>query len=307
MTILNTNNESIKVCNRCHKELTFPGSKRCIRCIEYSRAYQKRRYEEWSVVGLCPVCGKERVPGKSKCPKHMQSSRDRHYRRKANGTCLFCGAEREPGHVYCLKHIEFNRQRKKIYGMNDKCLIIDHYGGSCVCCNESIIEFMTIDHIDGGGRQHRIEVGKGHNFYKWLIKNNFPDDYRVLCTNCNSTRGLFGYCPHNPINKPILSTDKHAIRLRIAYLKCKNSVLDHYGRECVCCGENIFEFMTVDHMNGSGLKHRTAIKRRSMWSWLCANNYPNDFRILCWNCNSAIGSYGKCPHQHLNKIDVLRR
>jgi hypothetical protein len=32
--------------------------------------------------------------------------------------------------------------------------------------------------------------------YVWLRDNGWPEGYRVLCHNCNSARGLYGYCPH---------------------------------------------------------------------------------------------------------------
>lgn len=67
----------------------------------------------------------------------------------------------------------------------------------CVCCGENIYEFLTIDHIEGGGAEHRRSIGGGGtNFYRWLIKNGFPPGYQVLCYNCNNAKGHFGVCPH---------------------------------------------------------------------------------------------------------------
>ena len=34
-----------------------------------------------------------------------------------------------------------------------------------------------------------------------------------------------------------------------------------------------------------------------MIGWIIRNDYPDDFRVLCWNCNQAIGFYGRCPHR----------
>ena len=67
------------------------------------------------------------------------------------------------------------------------------YGGVCACCKERTIQFLTIDHIDGGGRQHRKRV---HNFYRWLRMNNFPPGFQVLCYNCNCCKGAYGACVH---------------------------------------------------------------------------------------------------------------
>src|ERR1035437_10247647 len=51
--------------------------------------------------------------------------------------------------------------------------VIKNYGGKCVCCGENKIEFLAIDHIEGGGRKHRAEI-KSTNIAIWIIKNNFP-------------------------------------------------------------------------------------------------------------------------------------
>lgn len=73
--------------------------------------------------------------------------------------------------------------------------IISHYGRKCVCCGENRIEFLTIDHINDGGRKHRRSIGGPNRFYLWLKKNNYPKDYQVLCMNCNWAK-RFGRCPH---------------------------------------------------------------------------------------------------------------
>lgn len=78
--------------------------------------------------------------------------------------------------------------------------IINAYGGKCECCGETNIEFLTIDHINGNGKEHRNEIKKesGIDLYRWLRKNNFPtDNFRLLCMNCNFSLGKYGYCPHN--------------------------------------------------------------------------------------------------------------
>ena len=74
------------------------------------------------------------------------------------------------------------------------------YGGDpprCACCSESYLEFLSIDHIGGGGNIERRRLGiSGINFYRWLKKHNYPLGYRVLCFNCNLAIGFYGYCPH---------------------------------------------------------------------------------------------------------------
>ena len=101
-------------------------------------------------------------------------------------------------HTYEIKE----REKKYRHGLKTQCLI--HYGGNpprCVCCDETHIEFLTIDHINGGGNKHRrelfgVKVG-GWHFNLWLIKNNFPEGYQIMCFNCNCGRVQNnGVCPH---------------------------------------------------------------------------------------------------------------
>ena len=73
--------------------------------------------------------------------------------------------------------------------------VINHYGGKCTCCGEDELEFLCIDHINGGGKKHREEINST-NIYTWLINNNYPEGFRVLCHNCNMSLGIYGYCPH---------------------------------------------------------------------------------------------------------------
>jgi hypothetical protein len=74
-----------------------------------------------------------------------------------------------------------------------KHLVIEHYGGRCACCGESIFEFLTIDHIAGRKKGDRI---RGERLYRKLFKLKYPKGYQVLCWNCNAAKGLFGECPH---------------------------------------------------------------------------------------------------------------
>lgn len=53
------------------------------------------------------------------------------------------------------------------------------------CVAENLI-VLSIDHINGDGGKHRKELNihGGKEFYKWLVKNNYPEGYQVLCMNC---------------------------------------------------------------------------------------------------------------------------
>ena len=74
---------------------------------------------------------------------------------------------------------------------------INHYSNGkncCECCGEAHLEFLCIDHIDGGGGKHR----KALKEYLPLVlkRKKYPKGYRILCHNCNMSLGFYGYCPH---------------------------------------------------------------------------------------------------------------
>ncbi len=75
--------------------------------------------------------------------------------------------------------------------------VILSYGSECACCGEARYEFLTIDHVNGGGTQQRRELGNSSMaIARWLKKNNYPEGYQILCFNCNCAKGASGYCPH---------------------------------------------------------------------------------------------------------------
>ena len=76
---------------------------------------------------------------------------------------------------------------------------IEKLGGKCECCGEGRMEFLAIDHINElrgrGFKRKPSESGEG----VVLAVNRMEDpktDFRLLCHNCNSTLGFYGYCPH---------------------------------------------------------------------------------------------------------------
>jgi hypothetical protein len=92
--------------------------------------------------------------------------------------------------------------KSHIYYRKIKLEAMSHYGGVCQCCSEDRLDFLTLDHINQDGAEHRRKMdfnhtGTGFNFYLWLRKSNWPDlGLQVLCHNCNGARGSNGVCPH---------------------------------------------------------------------------------------------------------------
>jgi hypothetical protein len=104
--------------------------------------------------------------------------------------------------LICLDCV--NEQRRKD-AVRVKKEVIEKYGGECACCSEGHLQLLNIDHINGGGTEHRrtdMQL-RSTNIYNWLRQNDFPTDgYRVLCWNCNMSFGAYHYCPHNESTIP---------------------------------------------------------------------------------------------------------
>ena len=79
------------------------------------------------------------------------------------------------------------------------------YGGYvCACCGETEPIFLTIDHINNNGNEHRKTISAGYAMYLWLKKNNYPEDFQILCMNCNWGKARNkGVCPHKNIKVKI--------------------------------------------------------------------------------------------------------
>lgn len=106
----------------------------------------------------------------------------------------------------------------------------------------------------------------------------------------------------------------------------KMAAFDAYGgRFCACCGENIPDFLTIDHIHNDGAEHRKKIEKDptarmyrrlpsadkpsgrgsggTMYEWLKRNGYPPGFQVLCFNCNWSKSRHLVCPHKRENPLE----
>lgn len=83
-------------------------------------------------------------------------------------------------------------KRAKEIRKQKKLRVYNHYSNydiKCNCCGERHIEFLAIDHINNDGYKHRKSQGVGKELINWIIKNNFPNGFQILCFNCNWAKG----------------------------------------------------------------------------------------------------------------------
>src|SRR5208282_3239645 len=79
-------------------------------------------------------------------------------------------------------------------------LVFNYYGWYCACCGSNTV--LTIDHVNGDGKEHRKKLSKSHTtLYRWLVKRKFPPGFQTLCRSCNSSKGAWFYgsrrCPQH--------------------------------------------------------------------------------------------------------------
>ncbi len=157
------------------------------------------------MIKKCVICGKEfQVITNKKCCSEdctklrlKEKYKQRRFKYRKN--------MRKAANKYRKNHPEY-KEYNRIRNRKIKLEVLTHYGGNppkCACCGEIIYEFLTIDHINNDGREHRkqIKMVGGTKFYRWLKRNNFPEGFQVLCFNCNCGKEINkGVCPHKSKN-----------------------------------------------------------------------------------------------------------
>lgn len=70
--------------------------------------------------------------------------------------------------------------------------VFSHYGAVCACCGTPYN--LSIDHVNGGGTEHRKQFGSNNGFYYWLKRSGWPEGFQTLCLPCNTSKGRGSHC-----------------------------------------------------------------------------------------------------------------
>lgn len=175
----------LKVCRGCNVEKSWSEF--------YSTEYG-------TPASKCKIC--ELARGREKYHRDRGKERERNRRKRVRHGKRWNREIRERRRI----DPEFAKRKRAAslkHNRQLRLLVLRHYGGNpptCACCGERHLEFLVLDHVNGGGTQHRVKLfGRsvsGTAFFRWVIKNGFPKMFRVLCQNCNSALGHYGFCPH---------------------------------------------------------------------------------------------------------------
>lgn len=153
----------------------------------------------------------------------------------------------------------------------------------CADCKEEAIE---------GQKRCPYHAERKRNLVRKGLQNKYD---KGLCIGCgiNEYKINFKFCEECLLND----------RDKTKRLKLK--VYDAYGGQfCQCCGETEISFLSLDHINNDGAKHRREISAHKMsgktfYKWLIKNNFPYGLQVLCMNCQfGKKQNNGVCPHQN---------
>lgn len=166
------------VCKKCHVE-------KPIEEFEVTNPVHGWRRHE------CKSCTKRRVKDwRVKSVDHIRATRGKYRQADIERASRWNIDHADKHRTHCLDHY---------YKLQD--MVIMAYGGyRCACCGEAEPLFLSIDHVNNDGKEHRKGL-RGMRIYKWLIDNHFPPGFQVLCMNCNHGKHRnHGLCPHKGLS-----------------------------------------------------------------------------------------------------------
>lgn len=175
-----------------------PTGKRCAQCGETKPLddFTRDRSRPDDRDPRCRPCNAERVRRwKAANPERARkiASRSRQVNaesaRKARRRWKAANPEkvREATRRWNGAHREVIRENAQRQHAANRKAVFDHYGRVCACCGTT--ERLSIDHVNGDGREHRKQIGMGSShLYRWLIANGFPAGFQVLCKPCNKSK-----------------------------------------------------------------------------------------------------------------------
>lgn len=169
----------------------------------------------------------------------------------------------------------------------------------CQQCGETDIDCLTVDHIKGGGCKH-IRDNKISNLYQWIIANNYPNDFQILCWNCQSIKRLMNKESQKENCKSSL---KELVNARKYSQSIRKHTIQQYGCKCNRCGYSDWRALEFDHIKDNGKEHRETIGH-NIEQWLKRFNYPNldsvNLQLFCVNCHRK-------DHKNSNRIKGGRK
>ena len=190
--------------------------KQCIKCVNLLTDENWNKYDKKASHYICMECRK--LQDKKRNTSDINYGKKQLIRYRAiksavihsyGDVCIKCGEDEyakltidgkiTSGHTYELLYNQLvnkdgyqvmcynccykNTIYKDRYALRDKKKIMKHYGNKCSECNENALKCLVLS------ATKKLKY-TGARMYRWLIKNNFPDnlEIQVLCINCNCSK-----------------------------------------------------------------------------------------------------------------------
>lgn len=185
--------------------------------------------------------------------------------------CLWCGAPAVKGRTSCTEHLYLEPQAGRVR-VCSRCrtqpVVFGHR--QCLTCLNEIADEAIARKIRKKNNQQCVGCGRDRD-----------NPYFERCDYCRE-------------------------RLKQKRMALKREVLEAYGGcRCICCGEQRIEFLSLEHVNKDGARHRRSLDSRGhkvgghrFYLKLKKLGFPQDpvMVVYCLNCNIA-SAYGLCPHE----------
>jgi hypothetical protein len=172
-----------KECHRSAKKHCYPRDR--VRAVAYSRRYWAEHRDE--------LCAKRRL---------------RYLHNRDEERAKFREARLEDPEKYNQRGRDWRQRNRESYNERAKTRqreqrhrlkeeMFTAYGRRCWCCGETTEEFLSLDHLNDDGAEHRGRVGGTMCVLRDLRRRGWPKEgYAVACMNCNWARRYGGTCPH---------------------------------------------------------------------------------------------------------------
>jgi hypothetical protein len=157
-------------------------------------------------VKICGKCRQAPAAGKSFYCSDCRREKHIEWRRKNPERWAQLQAKSRKKRLSDPAKLEKERKRGRDYWQRMKLDAMNAYGGPvCACCGETGLSFLSIDHVNNDGAEHRRSLGYGEGngsgayaaTLRWMKRNGYPPGFQVLCMNCNHSKEVNGgVCEH---------------------------------------------------------------------------------------------------------------
>lgn len=225
--------------------------------------------------GLCVRCGKRPANERgTSCDDCLSRLRAEYREKRKRSRCSSCGKPTNNGAAQC------HRCRGVTKVCHERHLARMRATGGCYACSKPA----------EGGLRYCVECRDKKKARRLEV---------IAAGNCERCRN-----PRGEVQGSLCAECRAKLDARDQMIKA--AVFAAYGgAKCACCGITDLVFLTIDHIDGSGAKHRKSDRSAvKIYRWLYRRNFPEGFRVLCMNCNWA-RRFGPCPHTLEDKKDAF--